>query len=49
MFMERLKINQVAQELGVTPAGVYKRLKSILLKNETQLSLPGKVLKFSEA
>jgi len=27
-FMERLKINQVAQELGVTPAGVYKRLKT---------------------
>lgn len=26
--MERLKINQVAQELGVTPAGVYKRLKT---------------------
>jgi len=26
--MEKLKINQVAQELGVTPAGVYKRLKT---------------------
>lgn len=26
--MEQLKINQVAQELGVTPAGVYKRLKT---------------------
>jgi hypothetical protein len=28
MAMEKLKINQVAQELGVTPAGVYKRLKT---------------------
>ncbi|MDD5487196.1 MAG: hypothetical protein PHW65_06555 [Dehalococcoidales bacterium] len=27
-LMEQLKINQVAQELGVTPAGVYKRLKT---------------------
>lgn len=26
--MELLKINQVAQELNVTPAGVYKRLKT---------------------
>jgi len=26
--MEQLKVNQVAQELGVTPAGVYKRLKT---------------------
>jgi hypothetical protein len=26
--MEKLKINQVAQELGVTPAGIYKRLKT---------------------
>jgi plasmid maintenance system antidote protein VapI len=26
--MERFKISQVAKELGVTPAGVYKRLKT---------------------
>lgn len=26
--MERFKISEVAQELGVTPAGVYKRLKT---------------------
>lgn len=26
--MNKLKISQVAQELGVTPAGVYKRLKT---------------------
>ena len=26
--MERLKITQVAQELGITPAGVYKKLKT---------------------
>jgi AraC-like DNA-binding protein len=28
--MEQLKINQVAQELGVTPAGVYKGFKKDL-------------------
>lgn len=48
--MERLKINQVAQELGVTPAGVYKRLKTepqlvenhiIKEKNATYLTREG--------
>ena len=48
--MERLKISQVAQELGVTPAGVYKRLKTepqlvenfiIKEKNATYLTREG--------
>lgn len=36
--MEKLKIAQVARELGITPAGVYKRLKTDIQLVENHLS-----------